>query len=206
MEVHVLNGATGRIQGRLENYTLNSTARINATGRIQGMASDEMIEFYLSKAMGDRSMNGTLQGMQGKLRDRIKARKAKRQEKKLTKAARKEEKRALRDRRRLARTEALERGEGFFQKAAGALTSFADASKIRAQAEQMAAEDGISLDIPQNEVLDFAGAAMDTFKDAEAPEPTFFEKYKTPLAIGAGVVVVGTALYFATRKKKTAKR
>ncbi|KAA1244520.1 hypothetical protein [Aquimarina sp. RZ0] len=43
--------------------------------------------------------------------------------------------------------------------------------------------------------------------DAEKPKESFFEKHKTPILIGAGVLVVGTGVAIAMRssKKKTAK-
>lgn len=34
------------------------------------------------------------------------------------------------------------------------------------------------------------------------PKQTFFQKYKTPILIGGGVLVLGTAAYLLTRKKK----
>ena len=36
----------------------------------------------------------------------------------------------------------------------------------------------------------------------ETPAPTFFQKYKTPILIGGGLLIAGTAVYLLTRKKK----
>ena len=36
----------------------------------------------------------------------------------------------------------------------------------------------------------------------ETPPPTFFQKYKTPILIGGGLLIAGTAVYLLTRKKK----
>jgi len=42
-----------------------------------------------------------------------------------------------------------------------------------------------------------------TTAPAEAEEkPSFFKKYKTPILIGGGVLLAGTAVYLLTRKKK----
>jgi len=36
----------------------------------------------------------------------------------------------------------------------------------------------------------------------EQPKESFFKRYRTPLLIGGGVIVAGTAIYLLTRKKK----
>ena len=41
-----------------------------------------------------------------------------------------------------------------------------------------------------------------TAPETEAPKQTFFQKYRTPILIGGGVLVLGTAAYLLTRKKK----
>lgn len=205
MQLQVLNGATGRIQGAAGNtYTLNGSSRIQgATGRIQGFDSEELKEYYLSRAMGDISMNAPINGLQGKLKDRIKNRKARRQEKKAGRQMRKEEKRSLRDRRRIARTEAMERGEGFFQKAAGALSNFGEAAKIRATAETMAADEGVPLDFSIEDVRSMAAGAGDVMDDSTG-QPGFFEKNKTAIFVGGGLFLL-TVLYFIFKPKQKAK-
>lgn len=44
--------------------------------------------------------------------------------------------------------------------------------------------------------------AAKTAAEETAPTPTFFQKYKTPILIGGGLLVVGTAAYLLTRKRK----
>jgi len=207
MNIHVLNGinpaaatflqGTGRIQGNTQRIQGN-------TQRIQGMSSSELAEFYVSKAMGDVT---TLQGIGffgKKAKARRQERKAARAEKKATRETRKTERRSLRDRRRLARTERQERGEGFFQKAAGALSNFGEAQKIAAEAQVMAAADGVEL-MPE----DFTGAVDFVTREAmmteDEAQPSFWEQYKVPVIIG-GAVVLGGVIYMATKNQGTKKR
>lgn len=44
--------------------------------------------------------------------------------------------------------------------------------------------------------------AARTAAEEVAPKESFFKKYRTPLLIGGGVIVLGTAAYLLTRKKR----
>jgi len=45
-------------------------------------------------------------------------------------------------------------------------------------------------------------SAVQQEQELMQPKQTFFQKYRTPLLIGGGVLVLGTAAYLLTRKKK----
>ena len=179
-----MQGNTARIQG--------NTARIQGnTARIQGMSADDLREYYIAKAMGD------MEAMQGTPLGFLKKARARRAEKKAARGARKETRRAQRDIRRAARTERAAKGEGFFQKAAGALSNFGEAAKIASEAQALAAQDGVMIDVMPDEVRAMAVE--------NEPQPTFFEQYKTPLLIGGGLIVAG-GLYWAMKPKKKGRK
>tara|TARA_R110000868_G_C10964734_1_gene768983 strand:- start:2452 stop:2967 length:516 start_codon:yes stop_codon:yes gene_type:complete len=44
--------------------------------------------------------------------------------------------------------------------------------------------------------------AAKTAAEETAPPPSFFQRYRTPILIGGGLLVAGTAIYLLTKKKK----
>jgi len=75
-------------------------------------------------------------------------------------------------------------GKGIGAKLKGAISKF---KKKGAAPEQVAIPEAI---------------AVKTEAEETAPTPTFFQKYKTPILIGGGLLVVGTTIFLLTRKKK----
>jgi len=159
-------------------------------------ATDEDIAAYqLAYMYGDPdALQGPFKKFFEKRAEKVGARRAEKNEKK----AQREEKQALKMRRRRARTEKAERGEGFFDKFGGALKNVSEA--VKTKIEQQAALDQAGIE-PDDEILS-QRAAMDS--EDSGGLGGWWNNLPTAGKIGvvAGGALVAYGVYkFMTKKK-----
>jgi hypothetical protein len=208
-----MNGSTTRFNGSTTRFN-GSTTRFNGSILPSGapafngtpLDEDEYREFLIDFYLGDQvAMNGLFD----KFKNRRAAGKAKRKAKKETRQNKRAERKDLRGRRRLARTEAIERGEGFFQKAAGALGNIGEAQKIAAMANADLAAQGLAPDLSADGVMSYVSETVaNVGGDAINKGLTEWLQDNWMLVAGIGVALA-IAIYFAVKasqKNKSKKR
>ena len=189
MKLQVLNGYTSQVLPQMNGAT-SRVLPLNGADMYDGQCSPEMYQrFLMLKAMGHPDAMNGLNGFFKKLRNRLKAGKERRVQRRRDRRARREERRELRMDRRRARTEAIQKGEGFFQNVGGAIADIGQAKK--AAVSQAMADQGL----PYDDALSFTRVA----EEADDDEPTWLEA--NWMYVAGGVAIAGLGIYLATRNK-----